>query len=171
MISEYLRPRIKVDENGCWRWQLCLNSAGYAKATINQKSWLVHRFSFVSTHGPVPEGLVLDHLCRVRDCVNPDHLEPVTRGENVLRGDTIASRNASKTHCIRGHLLPPDRICRACGRARQYPKKPRLSDAQVAEVVRRARHGERPEDLADEFGVSWSVIYMWRRGEGRGANI
>jgi hypothetical protein len=55
--------------------------------------------------GSVPKKLTLDHLCRVRHCVNPSHLEIITRGENVLRGISIPAKNAVKTHCLNGHPL------------------------------------------------------------------
>lgn len=90
---------------------------------------LAHRVAYEQARGPIPEGLELDHLCRNRACVNPDHLEPVTHRENLLRADTFAARHAAQTHCVNGHEFTPDntyirtrpeggRECRACRKAR-----------------------------------------------------
>jgi hypothetical protein len=62
-----------------------------------------HRAAWELLVGPIPEGLQIDHLCRVRNCVNPDHLEPVTPRENFLRGEGVSGKNARKTHCPQGH--------------------------------------------------------------------
>ena len=76
--------------------------------------------------GPIPEGLTLDHLCRVRACVNPAHLEPVTLRENTLRSPSAPTAiNARKTECLRGHAFTPEntwvhrsrRCCRECKRS------------------------------------------------------
>jgi hypothetical protein len=86
-----------------------------------------HRAFYEHHVGTIPDGLTIDHLCKVRRCVNPDHLEPVTRGVNVLRGDTITAANVRKTHCPRGHAYDEEntytskrgmRHCKACQRNR-----------------------------------------------------
>lgn len=114
----------KVDKTGdCWLWTGCLTHGGYGQLTSENRKWSAHRFAYSLLVGPIPEGLDLDHLCRVRNCVNPAHLEPVTRAENLHRGfGTGFQVNASKTHCAQGH--PYDeantiyskrgRICRTC---------------------------------------------------------
>ncbi len=76
----------RVTESGCWIWVGSLLHDGYARVRIGAKKVLVHRFTYESFCGPIPQGLEIDHLCRVRCCVNPHHLEPVTHLENVLRG-------------------------------------------------------------------------------------
>lgn len=73
-------------ETPCWLWTGTLNIAGYAYRNHRAGSRLVHRRHYEEAYGTVPPGLDLDHLCRVRRCVNPDHLEPVTRSENARRG-------------------------------------------------------------------------------------
>lgn len=86
-----------------------------------------HRVYYEARFGPIPAGLQLDHLCRNRGCVNPDHLEPVTCRENLMRGHTVAAANAKKTHCNAGHALAGDnlrvwkgkRYCIVCQRERQ----------------------------------------------------
>jgi hypothetical protein len=62
--------------------------------------------------GPIPEGLTIDHLCRVRHCVNPAHLEAVSERVNILRGNGAGARNARKTHCVKGHAFTPDNLYR-----------------------------------------------------------
>jgi hypothetical protein len=90
-----------------------------------------HRFAWELLRGAIPDGLTLDHLCRNRRCVNPDHLEPVTAVENTMRGQAPHAINARKTHCLRGHAFDEEntyvrsdgaRICRACVRARNTRK-------------------------------------------------
>ena len=70
-----------------------------------RKLVLAHRFAYELLRGPIPEGMTIDHLCRTRSCVNPEHFEVVTRGENVLRGVGPPAMNARKTHCAKGHPL------------------------------------------------------------------
>lgn len=80
-------PYYLVDENGCWIWQRSLNRAGYGAWPRRRDSSLAHRRMYELHVGPIPEGLHLDHLCRVPSCVNPEHLEPVTNAENSRRGN------------------------------------------------------------------------------------
>ncbi len=86
-----------------------------------------HRFAYELLVGPIPDGLVIDHLCRVRHCVNPAHMEPVTRWENTLRGGSFSAVAARQTHCVNGHPFDEEnthvdrrgfRRCRACNRER-----------------------------------------------------
>lgn len=82
------RFNLKVHRSpGCWLWQAKLNADGYGVFSISPElSVLAHRFAYEVAVGPIPDGLVTDHLCRNRRCVNPDHLEPVTSRENTIRG-------------------------------------------------------------------------------------
>jgi len=89
--------------SGCWNWTKHLDKDGYGILKVNGRDTKAHRFSYEHYVGPISEGLVIDHLCRNRKCVNPNHLEPVTPRTNVLRGKTITAKNKAKTHCIRGH--------------------------------------------------------------------
>mgnify|MGYP003545069282 CR=1 FL=1 len=113
-------------ESGCWQWTAADDGHGYGAFYYEGRMVKAHRFSYEFHVGPIPDGLSLDHLCRNRRCVNPQHLEPVTRGENVLRGISISASNARKTECMHGHpfndentYIRPDgnRDCKACKKA------------------------------------------------------
>ena len=115
--------------NYCWTWIACKNICGYGLFNLNGKIIGAHRISYELVNGSIPKGLELDHLCKNPLCVNPDHLEAVTHRENLLRGETSASINAKKTHCIRGHEFTPEntylnqskRRCKICDQ--EYHKK------------------------------------------------
>ena len=119
--------------NECWLWLAARFPEGYGLLAIKSRPYYAHRFAYELLVGPVPEGLHLDHLCRVRHCVNPQHLEPVTRRENILRGDSFSAANAKKTHCLRGHQLEGGnlhvyngaRVCRRCHRDRERIRRAR----------------------------------------------
>ena len=110
----------------CWLWTAYTQN-GYGRFWVGNKMRKAHRVAYEMSVGMIPEGLTLDHLCRVRNCVNPAHLEPVTAKENTLRGDAVGAINSAKTHCKQGHpfegenlYIGPDgkRKCRSCGRAK-----------------------------------------------------
>lgn len=125
LIDRALRFVDKTD--GCWLWTGARKAGGYGQIKVGEQSRLAHRALYELLVGPIPEGLELDHLCRVRECVNPEHLEPVTRRENVLRGVAPAAANARKTHCPQGHpyegrnvyinAASGGRVCRTCNNA------------------------------------------------------
>jgi hypothetical protein len=98
-----------VDKSGdCWLWTgVIYKRTGYGSVGRRGSA---HRLAYILVVGPIPNGMHLDHLCRVRHCVNPDHLEPVTPRENLLRGETHAARNAAKTQCFKGHELSGDNL-------------------------------------------------------------
>jgi hypothetical protein len=117
---------------GCLIYTGPLNNRGYGhiSTTVNGASASdgVHRVVYEAMVGPIPTGLQLDHLCRTRACVNHFHLEPVTRRENILRGDSPSAVHARKTHCVRGHEFNEEntsirsdgsRSCRKCGAYRK----------------------------------------------------
>ena len=103
---------IPVTESGCWLYIGNIKESGYGAFKLKGKWHYAHRASYELHKGPIPQGLQLDHLCRVTCCVNPDHLEPVTNWENTLRTKNIFAQNALKTHCSRGHVLTGDNIYR-----------------------------------------------------------
>ena len=118
---------IPEPNSGCVLWLGAARPNGYCQMKINGRMHYVHRVSYELTKGPILKGLTLDHLCRVRSCLNPNHLEPVSSKENTLRGHSIMVTRAAQTHCINGHpftgehlYIPPDggRSCRTCKRLR-----------------------------------------------------
>lgn len=97
-------------ETFCWIWTAGLDAHGYGQFGFNKKPTKAHRVAYEELVSPPPSGMALDHLCRVRNCVNPAHLEPVSIGENVRRGDGVSARNAKKTHCPSGHELQGENL-------------------------------------------------------------
>lgn len=127
---ERLMSKVQPEPNsGCWLW-LGANNYKYPCIKIHRKQRYAHRVSYELHKRPIPKGLDIDHLCKVTLCVNPDHLEAVTRKVNVLRSNAPAgakARAAAVTHCPQGHLYDEantmwrrdrrhyyTRVCRAC---------------------------------------------------------
>lgn len=132
-----LLAKVRFTAYGCWEWRASLNNNGYAVLFHHGKMTFAHRISYEAFVGPIPAGLVIDHLCRNRCCVNPDHLEAVTRSVNVSRG-LIPSMNRQRaerrTHCPNGHPFDvvntylgsrDERQCRICriAHARNYDQR------------------------------------------------
>lgn len=133
----------KVRPTGfCWEWTGGKNASGYGMFGIPKRDgttdWTkvsAHRYAYQSLVGPISEGLVVDHLCRNRGCVNPDHLEPVTQQENTLRSPLPTACTSKKKACAQGHLLSGDnvkisrgqRVCVECARrrGREWARKSR----------------------------------------------
>lgn len=134
-----LMAKISRDEvTGCWIYTGGINSRGYGVVWGDGRSLVAHRVSYEHHVGPIPEGMHLDHLCRVRSCVAPTHLEPVTPRENLMRSPIApAALNAAKTHCRNGHLFDEanttiwsgERICRTCARDKAQRYRTRRADA------------------------------------------
>jgi hypothetical protein len=124
---------IPEPNSGCWIWLSRVDKDGYGGFQVSKKIGKVraHRFSYEYTHGPILENLVIDHLCTIECCVNPDHLEAVTQATNIAR---CASHVGKRTHCPSGHPYVGDnlivnaegrRCCRTCinANAKKYRER------------------------------------------------
>lgn len=120
-----------INTNDCWLYAGLINTDGYGIIYVKDNDKYlklrVHRIMYEAYKGEIPQGLILDHLCRVRSCINPNHLETVTDKVNVLRGVGMGALNAKKTHCKQGHSYEDAfitkqgyRKCRQCMRKWRY---------------------------------------------------
>ena len=127
LLSVLDRFVIVDDRSGCWVFTGGKNHHGYGLLGYQRDgkptSMMLHRATYLEFVGPIPDGLVLDHLCRIRACCNPGHLEPVTHRENLHRSPLTASFQQSQmTHCRRGHEFTAEntyrygshRRCKTC---------------------------------------------------------
>lgn len=148
LYDRFIEKVEMVTESGCWIWVGCCDSNGYGNLSKGvkvvegyRKNYYAHRVAYELYKGSIPEGLDIDHLCRVRCCVNPDHLEAVCRKENVMRGNSPSNFNSIKMHCIRGHRLEGDNLffdcdgyrqCRTCSRMRKRLEKRRRLERECS---------------------------------------
>jgi hypothetical protein len=136
-LVDRLKARIALQENGCWLWTGSMDSCGrYGRLSFGHKYRAAHRLSYELFKGQIPANAVLDHLCRVTRCVNPDHLEPVSQRENILRGIGPSAQHAAALLCKNGHPFTEDNVyyraknkkwrkCRLCNReeVKRYREK------------------------------------------------
>lgn len=141
--DDFFKRFVKTDS--CWVWQGKL-SLGYGDFCMDGRCQKAHRWAYEFAKGPIPKGMHIDHLCRNRACVNPDHLEVVTPQANTLRGIGLPAQNAAKTHCYNGHEFTPEntrqrktgRACIVC--TKQYRRDYReLNRDRMREADRKYR--------------------------------
>lgn len=163
MLDRIAKHSIPEPNSGCWLWAGALDGKGYSLMYAQGKNRRAHRVSYEQQKGPIPDGLEIDHLCRTRCCVNPDHLEAVTHAENIRRGDYSGNgKNRSwyvpPTHCKRGHLLNGEnlhvnrkgaRVCITCRRMhdREAKRVKREADRAGYNAYMRAYHARRQRCL------------------------
>jgi len=117
-------PPLRQGLGACWIWTASCQTSGYGTFAINARKLVrAHRFAYELMRGKIPDGFEIDHLCRVRNCVNPFHMEVVVHAENMRR----SHGKISQTHCKRGHPLSGSNLvlhqgrrhCRACQSVRR----------------------------------------------------
>ncbi|WP_104128075.1 HNH endonuclease signature motif containing protein [Cryobacterium sp. Y57] len=153
----------KVDRSeGCWLWNASVDKFGYGRFTIRRgKVQRAYRYSYEQLVGPIPAGLQIDHLCRVRACVNPAHLEAVSQRVNVLRGNSPGAVAFRTNTCARGHSLTDaylahrsdgtiSRRCRPCRDAQQAAKKLAAPVKPTVEIMHGTASGYRRLKCRDE---------------------
>lgn len=137
-FPESFTRRITVQDDGCWAFAT-LTGSGYG--WFQEARAYAHRFAYEAVVGPIPDGMVIDHLCRNARCVNPAHMEAVTQRENVMRGTGPTAINASRTHCKTGHPFDEHntyvtwdgrRQCRACSAAKAARRRARQATEAAA---------------------------------------
>lgn len=171
--------RMRIDTvSGCWLWKGQRSDKGYGMIRRGNSGLSAHRAIFEWFRGPIPNGLQADHLCRVRECVNPWHIEPVTAKENTLRGFGPTAINARATVCKNGHALTEDNIylsprgsrnCRIC---RSDASRARIrADHDAPKVVRewcasfrQTLANSDPEDIWPEADFNLLAYFEKRYG-------
>ncbi len=143
-LAERLAKRVSVTESGCWEWLGALDPQGYGRisgihpTTGIRQPLLVHRACYEAHVGSIPDGLHLDHLCRNRKCCNPEHLEPVTPRENMLRSEHRSAVALRTGKCSRGHDIEPGIECVACVKIRNDARgrltRPRTLAERLADL-------------------------------------
>ena len=139
-----LMEHVEVTDT-CWNWIGHKINGGYGRISVNHKNKLAHRTSYELLIGKIPDGLVINHICRNRGCINPEHLEPVTQKENVRQGLTgfkTGLKNRAKTQCPKGHKYTPDnlvktnrRSCRTCHNVNQRARRTKAKANRVKTQV------------------------------------
>ena len=139
-MNESERFWVKVEKtDGCWLWTASFTALSYGQFKSGGRMVPAHRWAYEHLVGPIPDGLELDHLCRVRHCVRPSHLEPVTHRENIRRGASPGAVARRTDRCQRGHSLigayirpdrPGNRTCRICNAEAQRRYKARRTRSQ-----------------------------------------
>jgi hypothetical protein len=139
VIDKWTMP---IPHSGCWLWMRAISTHGYAKGSLNGKVRDLHRPVYEALVGRIPTGLHIDHLCRVRHCLNPAHMEPVFQRINTLRGIAPPAEHSKQTECVHGHVFDFEntyvywdnegfhRSCRACRNMVQRKRTRRIASAE-----------------------------------------
>jgi hypothetical protein len=152
-VPQRFWDKTQPQEDGCWLWSGNVTGNGYGQIEAGGRKCAAHRFSYTLLVGDIGPSLTIDHLCRQPLCVNPSHLEQVTRWENVRRGNTVTGANHRKTHCFRGHALTRDntydfaritgsRKCKECRRA--YLRNRRLRNKLRFQAIAKREEEAKP---------------------------
>lgn len=146
---------------GCWLWTARIWGGGYGAFYWHGHTRQSHRVSYEALVGPIADGLQADHLCRVRACCNPAHIEPVTCKENIRRGNARAVRMSEKvdrTHCKRGHEMTSDNVF-----LKRWRRPGRLSSEGVVAVCRKCKEEQSRLDYERAIADGRRIIKTKRR--------
>jgi len=145
---EKFLSKVIAKEKDCWRWSGFINNYGYGEMIINGKSYRTHRISFSIFNGELIDGMVIDHICKNKSCINPDHLRQVTQKFNCLdNSSSPLAENSRKTHCKNGHELTEDNIykkknwrcCLACKKIDHIRHNQKLKEKRrIAKLAKQA---------------------------------
>lgn len=133
---------VKGGPGDCWAWSGEHTPKGYGRFVFGgraRRREYAHRVSWTLARGPIPDGMVIDHVCRNRGCCNPDHMEVVTSRENTLRGDGVTAAHAQKTHCRNGHPLSGDNVSVVKNGKKQAMARKCLACRRVSTAMDRLR--------------------------------
>lgn len=135
MLESFFK-KIRITDD-CWLWEAAKQAQGYGSFTWGPKTYRAHKLSYELHKQPVSVGLVLDHLCGVRVCVNPAHLEPVSIKDNLFRSTkTLAFKNKIKTHCKSGHEFTEKNTYR-------HPKRPTTRGCRICIKMAAIKHSKK----------------------------
>lgn len=180
-FEERFWAKVRKTES-CWFWIGSIDVHGYGqiKKTSERRNVSAHRASYEMNVGTIPEGLTIDHLCRQRHCVRPDHLEVVTGAENTRRGFSPHATNSRKTHCVNGHIFDEENTViedggRHCRKCRAEAQKRRLAKFRGAERLPRPtaevlteliRNGGTWTSIGLQYGVTDVAARKWAKKYG-----
>lgn len=157
-MAQERKPEYVIEDKGyktpCWMWQRCCDPNGYPRLrrwSFGRLIQLAYVWFYEQVHGRVPDGMELDHLCRVRSCVNPDHLEAVTRTENVRR--SVEAKFGSRLP------VTPQRAY-----AERRARRCRLSESDVVGIREALASGEKQRVVGEKYGVDRSYVSAIARG-------
>jgi len=157
--AQRFRDRFDINSvTGCWLWKLRL-SKGYGRFGYDKRVELAHRVAYWHWVGKIPKGLELDHLCRTRHCVNPNHLEAVTQQENIRRGEAgkiTGARQRAKIHCKHGHKFTPQNTYHRSSGGRSC-----ITCMHQRHVINNAKRNRKRLSM----GLSWSQFEESQRNQ------
>lgn len=173
-VNNFWKRVLKTET--CWIWIGAKSMTGYGRFRNERKIIPAHRWSYEHSTGKIPDGMVIDHICRVHSCVRPDHLRVVSSKENVLCGNGVTARNALKTRCLKGHQYDNKntrikkgggRGCRECNREldRNPSAKRKEYEKRYMKIYNKEYKKRRRNSVETETQLSGSILADNKGGE------